>query len=1170
MEPHCKSYMKGMIYMIFNDSHLHVVKTTAQWKERAVEYWIVPRGCLCVELTPEGKTKLKVGEGNKYFRRLPYICDQGDLSKYYTKEEIDNLFNNLNRMAIVSTDVYDSKDDLPLTDNKLGDVRFVKSDDEDPTIFIWNGTKWISTKSDTDLSDYVTKPEFNVVKDKVDEIYPKAHTHPNKDILDSITQEDRDKFDSLHNYDDTEIRELIEETRHTHPNKALLDTITQSSLWSSSDRDKFNDLHNYDDTQVKFRLVTVEEKAHTHANKTVLDGITQEKLDEINYLVATYTIVRNDIHELQSKSHVHDNLNVLESTTAAYTIDQENELHRLSSIGVFLGAGPTWDGVFGYVPAPVVGQENYYLRGDGTWSEIIVDDGAEYVAGTGIEIIPDEITSTEFPFHVYATDVTQAIDYTITAGSNGLDATIPITVSAEGETDRTITITLGAALSEGESINYIDDSLPDLPLFTGKDNTISFGTTYPPAEMYILARDSTIPTKAIYNTGLLNVEQDLLDPSHLTFETVDGDIDITLPATEYTAGTGIQIGGNIIYNRNRNIPSDTYRQVEYLTSDGTGYILTDIVPTYQTCYQFRYRGSSDNTFPTGAVFGETAIVNGQYRNSQAFFDYYNGELRACVLSGNDSAYGFYPSSVASQIFQHDMVINFANASNNQYALYTTDYIGDGEFANDTFVQLVSTGNNGKGTTAQALALFAVNTYDVTNDVRTFENRRGGRFYYLNKMEGGLDDSRTTHYLLPCYRISDDTYGVYDIKNQVFYPVNDNAGFTVGNDLVDVVPVEGSVISAKIGKGLSIDQTYGNITNAGVVDVKQSEENPSTLTVEFVGSQKTITLPGSDYVEGDAISIDHPQISSTITHVKWVLLNTRNRSSAGDIIQVGEFELYDMDDQLITYSSISATFSNGGTPAYGADQYQQTPDKLIDGDSSRKMCCTNFTTSSLGLEITMELMNPIDIRDIKQYRYITANDIDARDPVTWDLYVSSDGTDWALADRQVNDSTIPTARETSTAYYEIAHPTTDDLAIGVKYGNGLRLDANGALEVVSSSILFNTPTNSTNPVPVSGSLSDYDYFTIVFSMNGANSDESSSAIVPAIAGSHYFLFQALDSVGSGDSMMFPAGVTITENTPGTISFNIGVNRGISIPSSGTDVSVVSAITAYIKMIIGHKS
>lgn len=129
--------------MTNNDSHQHVVKTSEQWNERAVEFWVVPRGCLCVELTSTGKTKIKVGEGNKYYSQLPYITDEIDLSNYYTKEEIDNILSNINRMAIMSTDEYDSKSDLPTTGNKLGDVRFVKSQSpsikQDPDIYLWNG-----------------------------------------------------------------------------------------------------------------------------------------------------------------------------------------------------------------------------------------------------------------------------------------------------------------------------------------------------------------------------------------------------------------------------------------------------------------------------------------------------------------------------------------------------------------------------------------------------------------------------------------------------------------------------------------------------------------------------------------------------------------------------------------------------------------------------------------------------------------------------------------------------------------------------------------------------------------------------------------------------------------------------------------------------------------------
>ena len=443
-----------------NDSHQHVVKTTSQWEERAVEYWVVPRGCLCVELTPEGKTKLKVGEGNKYFSQLPYICDHGDLSNYYTKEETDTLLENLNRMAIVSTDVYDSKDDLPLVDNKLGDVRFVKSDDEDPDIYIWNGTKWISTKSDTDLSDYVTKSEFEPVKDKVNEIYPKAHTHANKDTLDNITQEKLDEIDELAEMY-VEVKGDISDLKsksHTHSNKSLLDSITQSSLWTQPDRDKFNSLHNYDDTQVKFRLVTLEEKAHTHSNKTVLDGITQEKLDEIDELAATYVIVKHDLVDLKEKAHTHANMDLLDGTTASFTTEQQAELYRLSQISTFLGAGPTWDGVFGYVPAPTSGQQTYFLRGDGTWAKV-KSGGDKYKAGEGITILSGEVVSDTFPFEIFpkAATVTQ---YVIYGNASGVGEPVsghyevPIKVSAPGYSDRTQTISIDDPLYDGDYIDF--------------------------------------------------------------------------------------------------------------------------------------------------------------------------------------------------------------------------------------------------------------------------------------------------------------------------------------------------------------------------------------------------------------------------------------------------------------------------------------------------------------------------------------------------------------------------------------------------------------------------------------------------------------------------------------------------------------------------------------------
>ena len=195
-----------------NDSHQHVVKTSAQWDERAVQYWVVPRGCLCIELVNPKLTKIKVGEGNKFYHQLPYIGELSDLSDYYTKEEVDNILNNLNYMAVRSTEEYETSADLPRSGNKLGDVRFVKSPSPsiktDPDTYIWNGRKWLFVGNpiqDIDLSEYVKQSDFKPVKQKVDEMYPKMHEHPNMAVLNAtekpFTTDDKTKLDSLQNYE---------------------------------------------------------------------------------------------------------------------------------------------------------------------------------------------------------------------------------------------------------------------------------------------------------------------------------------------------------------------------------------------------------------------------------------------------------------------------------------------------------------------------------------------------------------------------------------------------------------------------------------------------------------------------------------------------------------------------------------------------------------------------------------------------------------------------------------------------------------------------------------------------------------------------------------------------------------------------------------------------------
>lgn len=215
------------------DSHMHIVKTTAQWNDRAIANWIIPRGCLCIELTTDYKTKLKIGEGNKYYRQLPYVGGEGgDLSNYYTKQEIDQIIKNLDYMSIKSTAEYPSKETLPSTGNSQGDVRFVRNPDgDDPFTYLWDGNKWICVTGivDVDLSEYCKKSE---VYPRLQSLESVAHTHSNMNVLNQVTQS-------------------VVDDAHTHSNKAVLDQVTQE----------------------------VVDDAHTHTNKAVLDQVTQPVVD---------------------------------------------------------------------------------------------------------------------------------------------------------------------------------------------------------------------------------------------------------------------------------------------------------------------------------------------------------------------------------------------------------------------------------------------------------------------------------------------------------------------------------------------------------------------------------------------------------------------------------------------------------------------------------------------------------------------------------------------------------------------------------------------------------------------------------------------------------------------------------------------------------------------------
>jgi len=308
------------------DHNDHIVLTSSQWNERSFQYKVIPKGVLCIELTSKRKTKLKVGEGNKYYSQLPYICDiETELSNYYTKEEIDELIKGI---TVDLSDYY--------TKEEVDDII--------------NGIS-------IDLSEYAKK---NEVLPRLNDLENKSHIHDNKSILDDITQ---DIIDNSHVHDNKEVldnltQNVIDNT-HKHDNQNVLDEITEP--FTMELKEKYDSITEYDDTEIRERLEDVEELSHAHSNKEVLDNLTQDVIDN---------------------SHNHINKTVLNNTTASFTIEDKAKLDSLRNYSNFVGATEESNGRSGLVPAPTSDDVEKFLKADGTWSK--VSDANILVPGEGI------------------------------------------------------------------------------------------------------------------------------------------------------------------------------------------------------------------------------------------------------------------------------------------------------------------------------------------------------------------------------------------------------------------------------------------------------------------------------------------------------------------------------------------------------------------------------------------------------------------------------------------------------------------------------------------------------------------------------------------------------------------------------------------------------------------
>lgn len=118
------------------------------------------------------------------------------------------------------------------------------------------------------------------------------------------------------------------------------------------------------------------------------------------------------------------------------------------------------------------------------------------------------------------------------------------------------------------------------------------------------------------------------------------------------------------------------------------------------------------------------------------------------------------------------------------------------------------------------------------------------------------------------------------------------------------------------------------------------------------------------------------------YIRFVINATRGSTDA--YTQLSKLEFIDIDNNVYSYPSgaaVSTTLT--GYPA------SEPPSSIIDGSVDTKFC-TLFSSSGY-VQIDLGAAERIDLSKYSRFRWYTANDGDWRDPISFEVRFSTDGT-----------------------------------------------------------------------------------------------------------------------------------------------------------------------------------
>lgn len=159
---------------------------------------------------------------------------------------------------------------------------------------------------------------------------------------------------------------------------------------------------------------------------------------------------------------------------------------------------------------------------------------------------------------------------------------------------------------------------------------------------------------------------------------------------------------------------------------------------------------------------------------------------------------------------------------------------------------------------------------------------------------------------------------------------------------------------------------------------------------------------------------------TATYVRWEITERRGPANS---IQAADLVLFNgasrlpnrSDDGTITVSDVDGNNPGG-----------EGPENAYDGAAGSKWLDFNFSPSdnegTSGLSaLVIQFPEPVSF---DSYSWVTANDAEDRDPISWTLAVSGDGVTWTTVDTQSSVS-VTTARQTEVGPFLLGGGTGKD-------------------------------------------------------------------------------------------------------------------------------------------------